>query len=129
MNKPNVINPQIIVSYIEGETLPYYEIQYYDVDRKEYMIGYGSYELTFVKQWFDNDLNIIDKNIPITIEKQGKWWLEREPNGKPYCYHCTNCDIDGHFIGIHSGTDYCPNCGAKMDTSKIYEKSELDEII
>lgn len=45
----------------------------------------------------------------------GKWILEREPNGKPYCFHCSVCDSDYHCIGIVVASDYCPNCGAKMD--------------
>lgn len=47
--------------------------------------------------------------------RHGEWVLEREPNGKPYCFHCSACDGDFHHIGIKTATDYCPNCGAKMD--------------
>ena len=46
--------------------------------------------------------------------KHGHWILEREPDGKPYCYHCSVCDNDFRRIGIMSATDYCPNCGARM---------------
>lgn len=42
------------------------------------------------------------------------WILEREPNGKPYCYHCSHCDADFHNIGIKCATKYCPDCGATM---------------
>ena len=45
----------------------------------------------------------------------GRWILERTPDGKPYCFHCSACDSDYHHIGITVATDYCPNCGAKMD--------------
>lgn len=45
----------------------------------------------------------------------GRWLLEREPDGKPYCLHCSVCDGDFSNIGIMQGYDYCPNCGAKMD--------------
>ena len=48
--------------------------------------------------------------------KHGKWLLEREPNGKPYCFHCSVCDDDFHHIGITVAYDYCPNCGARMDS-------------
>lgn len=48
-------------------------------------------------------------------EVHGRWILEREPNGKPYCFHCSVCDSDYHCIGIVVASDYCPNCGAKMD--------------
>lgn len=37
MNKPNVINPHIIVTYHSDK--PYYEILYYDVDKKDWMCG------------------------------------------------------------------------------------------
>lgn len=47
--------------------------------------------------------------------KHGRWLLEREPDGTPYCFHCSVCDDDYHYIGIKSATDYCPNCGARMD--------------
>lgn len=47
--------------------------------------------------------------------KHGKWILEREPDGTPYCFHCSVCDDDFHHIGIMAATDYCPNCGARMD--------------
>lgn len=42
------------------------------------------------------------------------WILEREPDGKPYCYHCSHCDADFHNIGIKCASKYCPNCGATM---------------
>ena len=45
----------------------------------------------------------------------GRWVLEREPDGKPYCFHCSACDGDFHNIGITVAYDYCPNCGARMD--------------
>ena len=51
----------------------------------------------------------------------GRWILEREPNGKPYCFHCSVCDSDYHCIGIVVASDYCPNCGAKMDGGADHE--------
>lgn len=47
--------------------------------------------------------------------RHGRWILEREPDGTPYCFHCSVCDNDFHHIGIMTATDYCPNCGARMD--------------
>lgn len=47
--------------------------------------------------------------------RHGRWLLEREPDGTPYCFHCSVCDDDYHYIGIKSATDYCPNCGARME--------------
>ena len=47
----------------------------------------------------------------------GRWMLEREPDGKTYCFHCSACDSGFSHISIYNVGDwnYCPNCGAKMD--------------
>ena len=58
------------------------------------------------------------ENLPaadVAPVRHGRWILEREPDGKPYCFHCSVCDDDFHYIGITVAYDYCPNCGAKMD--------------
>ncbi len=55
--------------------------------------------------------------------KRGRWILEREPDGTPYCFHCSVCDNDFHHIGIMTATDYCPNCGARMDKEDEHEVS------
>lgn len=61
-------------------------------------------------------LHILDK-IPaadVVEVRHGRWLLERTPDGKPYCFHCSVCDDDFHHIGIMTVYDYCPNCGAYM---------------
>ena len=64
---------------------------------------------------------IPDKIQNIEEFEYTKWILEREPHGKPYCLHCLNCDYDFKHIGIKVAYNYCPNCGNKMITDKIYE--------
>lgn len=66
---------------------------------------------------FMNDQHLIikEKFVGAVPVAPGRWILEREPNGRPYCFHCSVCDGDFHYIGIISATDFCPNCGAKMD--------------
>lgn len=64
-------------------------------------------------------LSVIDEleNTPEINAKPiiyAHWILEREPDGNPYCYHCSHCDSDFHNIGIKWATKYCPNCGATM---------------
>ena len=54
--------------------------------------------------------------------RHGRWILEREPDGTPYCFHCSVCDNDFHHIGIMTATDYCPNCGARMDKEDEHEQ-------
>lgn len=75
-----------------------------------------------LKEDYDNDtinnlLDLVDFSKTVDVEpiKHGRWFLERDPNGNPYCFHCSCCDSDYHHIGVTSATKYCPNCGAKMD--------------
>lgn len=67
-----------------------------------------------------NEATVVDAE-PVV---HGHWILEREPNGKPYCFHCSVCDDDFHYIGIKSATGYCPNCGAKMDEKGSEERDD-----
>ena len=52
---------------------------------------------------------------------EGKWLLEREPDGKPYYLHCSVCDSDFSQMGHKIATPYCPECGARLKTDKVYE--------
>lgn len=53
--------------------------------------------------------------------RHGEWILEKEPNGKPYCFHCSVCDDEFRRIEIKTKTPYCPHCGAKMDGKRREE--------
>ena len=54
----------------------------------------------------------------VVERKRGEWLLERDPDGKPYCFHCSVCDGDFHYIGISVAYKFCPNCGADMRGEK-----------
>ena len=61
--------------------------------------------------------NLGNKDIELVEYKEvryGEWILEREPDGTPYCFHCSICDDDFSKIGTKSYKDYCPDCGAVM---------------
>lgn len=60
------------------------------------------------------DLILDAPEIPAKPIIYAHWILEREPDGNPYCYHCSHCDSDFHDIGIKCASKYCPNCGATM---------------
>nr|DAF04298.1 MAG TPA: TFIIB zinc-binding [Caudoviricetes sp.] len=65
-----------------------------------------------------NDFIVIPKDTPtadVAPVVHGRWILERDPAGKPVCYHCSACDSDGSHTSIRIAYKYCPNCGAKMD--------------
>lgn len=41
-------------------------------------------------------------------------WISKNPHGYEWIFVCSNCDyIDGYPFNDRS--NYCPNCGAKMD--------------
>ena len=68
---------------------------------------------------FTNDLWYWDQicNSPTAkVEPiiEAEWILEREPDGRPYCLHCSHCDDDFHNIGIKVAYKRCPECGAHM---------------
>lgn len=65
------------------------------------------------------DMAVIDKTAERQDVRRGKWLLEIDPNGNPYCFHCSVCDDDFHYTGIKTVYDFCPNCGAKMDKEWI----------
>jgi len=61
---------------------------------------------------------MIVESIPsanVAERKHGEWILEYEPNGKPYCFHCSVCDGDFHYIDITTAYPFCPHCGAEME--------------
>ena len=60
------------------------------------------------------DLIMNSKEIDAKPIVYAHWILEREPDGNPYCYHCSHCDPDFGYIGIKCTSKYCPNCGATM---------------
>lgn len=54
-------------------------------------------------------------------DKVGKWILEKDPNGEPYCFHCSKCDRDFSNVGVKVASKFCPNCGSKMDNEHIIQ--------
>lgn len=49
---------------------PYYSIQWYDINEKTMVDGYGSYELKYVRQWLQDNFEIVDRDIDIFINRQ-----------------------------------------------------------
>lgn len=52
----------------------------------------------------------IDNTPTVDPIKHGHWIMK--PNGYGTCSNCKMCSLD---IGGGVDSDYCPNCGAKMD--------------
>lgn len=113
---------QIIV---EGEIeKPYYSILWWDEESKEYNIGYSSYCLDYVRKWLELVFDVVEEADVVEV-KHGEW-VDRY--GGKYVnpkYECSECrkeapyrpKLDDLLNWYHEQdlSDYCPNCGAKMD--------------
>lgn len=67
-NKIKAIYPHIVVG--ANDNKPYYSIQWYDVDQKMMIDGYGSYKLEFVRKWLKEDFEVIEEDIGDFINRQ-----------------------------------------------------------
>ena len=64
-----VFAAQIVVSRNNPDK-PVYGIIYYDVERKEWCHGFGSYDLKFVQRWFREELEVIEMDFEPVIRCQ-----------------------------------------------------------
>lgn len=62
--------------------------------------------------------------------KQGKWIIDDKEHGRIWHCHCSNCKKDPQdYIGgsenwwLVSLPDYCPNCGAKMESEGVNDSN------
>lgn len=113
--KIKAIHPQIIVT---GEIdKPYYSIAYYDTAKKEWYIGYSSYELKYVRQWFSEFFKEVEGEMAEVVHGE---WLGWGKGGMPLYENygtCSVCHEDAEICSEHR--NFCPNCGAKMDATDI----------
>lgn len=49
--------------------------------------------------------------------RHGKWTLIGYGNGRPLHWKCSACGYET-FDAVNGDTNFCPNCGAKMDGGK-----------
>ena len=60
--KIKVTSAEIIVT-CKPKKNPYYEIKYLEVGKDEYAIGYGSYDLGLVNDWYNNCFEIVTEEL------------------------------------------------------------------
>lgn len=60
--KIKVTSAEIIVTCKSNKN-PYYEIKYLEVGTDEYTIGYGSYDLGLVNDWYNNCFEIVTEEL------------------------------------------------------------------
>lgn len=54
-----VEKPEIVVRGTKEK--PYFEVMYKEVGKDDYTLGYSSYDLNFVFQWLEEELEIVEE--------------------------------------------------------------------
>lgn len=89
---------------------PYYGIVYYDPAERCFYDGFGSYNLDFVKEWLEQEFEIVDDHnewIPVV---HGRWILH--PNGDGTCDQCGR--YQKAIWDFDNQQNFCGHCGADM---------------
>ena len=119
---PKIKTPfaEIIVS---GTTeKPYYNIIFLDPEYGEYEVCFGSYYLENVRKWLSEEFEIVDAPTVDAVEVvHGRWIHDCVEACSPFVdslpvwVDVMQCSVCKEYIEGSHGTNYCPNCGAKMD--------------
>lgn len=121
MKKPDVYNPYITVSF-DDKGRVYYDILYYDVDDRQWHIGYGSYDLDIVRKYLKEELNVLDTEMKFVPRDRGNYGLEKflikkvhpeysdkevlayiqgyEEKETEYCGKLIQTDVEGLYLNI-----------------------------
>ena len=105
--KIKAFNPHIVVN--KDVNKPYYYIKYYDVTDKKWHLGFGSYNLSYVIKWLEEEFEEV--NLELKEVKYATWKI----NCDGYYPYCSNCKTEPKN-GVMS--KYCPECGAEMKQEK-----------
>ena len=103
---------------IDADTIPELFDKEYKATRL--LIEQGEEHLDNLAEGFTEAHHIIQKMPTIEAEpvKHGHWIVHKPfENGKDNCNECIECSECNIWFGhdCYSKTNYCPNCGAKMD--------------
>lgn len=101
---------------------PYFEIEYYDPEKETTFIGYGSYDLSNVFRWLEENFEVEEPTADVAPVVHGRWngyttsaFYGTDDFGEPIyrdaTFYC--CSICSRKSIIKE--KFCPNCGAKCD--------------
>lgn len=100
---------------------PYFNILYFDPADQDYHIGFSSYCLEYVFKWLSEEFEIEDAPAADVVPVVHGRWISWEEAGNfvpsPDRHECSVCHDAAQVLvnGFELLSDYCPNCGAKMD--------------
>ena len=104
---------------------PYFNILYFDPVDQDYHVGFGSYCLEYVFKRLSDEFEIEDAPAADVVPVVRGWW-EKEPSsywrwtssGAVAVTRTTyRCGLCGRGTAVKS--NYCPNCGVKMDGKEV----------
>ena len=95
---------------------PYFNILYFDPVDQDYHVGFGSYCLEYVFKRLSDEFEIEDAPAADVAPVVHARWVTHYRSGTPVAegYVSTCCDMWNN-----RKSDYCPNCGVKMDGKKV----------
>lgn len=92
---------------------PYYDILWYDTEKRQWYTGYGSYYIHNVFKWLKEEFEVTGIQFPDTHAHWIEGSEEPDEDGNKW-YTCSNCNHgDMHSPSIE--VPYCWYCGARMD--------------
>lgn len=109
---------------------PYFSIQYVDAKNGECYQGFGSYNINFVFDWFEECFEMVEESKPDKstteintdyyneLKAKADKWDEKETPLKPKQdkYFDNRCPKCGGLVENEYGIifDYCPECGQRI---------------
>ncbi len=78
--KVKAFAPQIVVSGTPGT--PYYNISWYDVVKRGWYMGYGSYNIEFVRKWLCECIEEVEADMVEVVRCK-----DCKHRNRYYCYH------------------------------------------
>ena len=108
---------QIIVEQYHGKE--YYDILWLDTKSWDFHIGYGSYNLEFVRKWLAEEFEIVEAAADVVERKRGEWVIK---NGRIVCDQCEEIlavcpnrdQLNDILLELKEIEKFCYNCGADM---------------
>jgi len=106
--KIKVTSLEIIVTGTKAK--PYFEIRYKEVGKKDYSIGYSSYDLNNVFEWKEESFEIVNQ----VAEEHEQEVCEWKPHEDVYSTKCGQMHIFIDGSPQENEHVYCPYCGKKI---------------
>ena len=99
---------------------PCYNILYFDPADGKCHIGFGSYRLDYVFWWLAEEFEVTEPCADVEPVRRGRWISWEDADNcipSPNRHECSVCHDAAQVLvnNIELLSNYCPNCGAKMD--------------